>query len=379
MFEPYRAVRKASIFGSARTQVGDPGYVQARRLRSGHRRPGLDGHHRRGPGIMEAGIEGAGADRAFGVNIVLPFEQERDAVARRATRSSSTSATSSPASCIFMKESSAFALLPGGFGTMDEAFELLTLMQTGRSAIAPVVLLDRPARPTGRAGALHRDRAARALAHLARGPRLFKLCHDVDEAVDEICRFYSTYHSMRFVGRRLVLRLASARRRRRAGRAQPRVRRHHRERARSTRVDAVPPEIDDDDVPNLPRLGLRLRPAQLRPPAPARRPLNADATAPAPSVEPPTDAPLGAGTSDVVVGVVGLPQDRRRLLDRPSGPGETTLVDRELVPPASIDSRSRWIARSDNSSEMLSRRCRMSSNSPAMAPSWPTGCDSPDR
>ena len=94
-----------------------------------------------GPGIMEAGIEGAGADRAFGVNIVLPFEPSAAPVivgdaklinyryffTRKLT---------------FMKESSAFAVLPGGFGTMDEAFELLTLMQTGRSPVAPVVLLE---------------------------------------------------------------------------------------------------------------------------------------------------------------------------------------------------------------------------------------------
>jgi uncharacterized protein (TIGR00730 family) len=207
VFEPYLHIPKVSIFGSARTQHDDPDYLTARDFGAAMAAQDWMVITGAGPGIMEAGIEGAGADNAFGVNIVLPFESEAAPViagdpklinyryffTRKLT---------------FMKESKAFALLPGGFGTMDEAFELLTLMQTGRSAVAPVVLLE-PAGSTywqGWREFVERDLARRNLI----SPLDFafvRICSDVAEAVDEIVSFYSTYHSSRYVGRRLVVRL----------------------------------------------------------------------------------------------------------------------------------------------------------------------------
>jgi len=207
VFEPYRHVRKVSIFGSARTAVHDPGYLVAREFGRAMADVGWMVITGGGPGIMEAGIEGAGVDRAFGVNIILPFEQEPSALliddpklinfryffTRKLT---------------FMKESSAFALLPGGFGTLDEAFELFTLMQTGRSPICPVVLIE----PQGStyweswARFTETELAGRSLIS-PEDMHLLKVCDDIDAAVAEICHFYSRYHSMRFVGRRLVLRL----------------------------------------------------------------------------------------------------------------------------------------------------------------------------
>ena len=209
-----------------------------------------------GPGIMEAGIAGAGADRSFGVNIVLPFEQDATALiagdpklinyryffTRKLT---------------FMKESQAFVLLPGGFGTMDEGFELLTLMQTGRTPIVPVVLLDQPGSTYWQAWLefVRTELGGRGLIS-PDDLSMVRLTQDLDEAVDEICGFYSTYHSMRFVGRRLVLRL------------------HHeidddvlagigRDFADIVtsggfeRVAASSSEVDDDDVVDLPRLAFR--------------------------------------------------------------------------------------------------------------------------
>src|SRR5258705_2590969 len=142
-FEPYRAARKAAIFGSARTTRDDPLYAQtvaiARELAAVDWMV-ITGA---GPGIMEAGIEGAGAASSFGVSIRLPFEAAttqfladdpklvnfRYFFTRKVT---------------FVKESHAFVLLPGGFGTLDESFELLTLVQTGKAPLAPIVLLDVP-------------------------------------------------------------------------------------------------------------------------------------------------------------------------------------------------------------------------------------------
>jgi hypothetical protein len=253
VFEPYRQVRKASIFGSARTKVGDAEYEVARdfgRAIVAHDWMVITGA---GPGIMEAGIEGAGADRAFGVNIVLPFEQEATPLLAGDPKLINYRYFFTR-KLLFMKESSAFALLPGGFGTMDESFELLTLMQTGRSAVAPIVLLDPP-------GSTYWESWLRfceteLLGRSLISPddlSLFKLCHDIDEAVEEICAFYARYHSMRYVGRRLVLRLTSP-----VGDDElAELNDEFADIVSGTpfaRVDASSGEIDDDDVPDLPRI-----------------------------------------------------------------------------------------------------------------------------
>jgi hypothetical protein len=208
-----------------------------------------------GPGIMEAGIDGAGADRAFGVNIVLPFEQEVTPLLAGDpklinyryffTRKLS-----------FMKESSAFAMLPGGFGTLDETYELLTLMQTGRTPIVPVVLLE----PDGSTyweswlRFTETELAGRSLIS-PEDLALVRLCPTIEDAVHEVCSFYARYHSMRFVGRRLVLRLTSPV-------DDDELADLNREFADIVvgspleRTEASAGEIDDDDVPSLPRIAL---------------------------------------------------------------------------------------------------------------------------
>jgi len=161
-----------------------------------------------GHGIMGAAQEGAGAERSFGLNIRLPFEQEANPWI-----------ASDPKLITFkyfftrklflVKEASAVALFPGGYGTMDETFELLTLMQTGKSAIIPVVLIEAGPKPYWRIW--HRWIAGTLVERGLIDPEdtsLFRIVDTPDEAVGEITSFYRVYHSSRIVGDDLVFRLA---------------------------------------------------------------------------------------------------------------------------------------------------------------------------
>lgn len=206
VFEPYSKYRKAAVYGSARTEPTDANYQMAeefgRRLANDHDWMVITGA---GPGIMEAANRGAGTDASFGVNIRLPFENGANEYL-------------SPGRVInfkyfftrkvqFVKESDAFALFPGGFGTMDEAFELLTLVQTGKADIHPIVMID--AEGTGYWDAWQslcqtlRDQGMISPADL----NLYKITTSLDEAIEEIIGFYRIYHSQRYVGGRLVIRL----------------------------------------------------------------------------------------------------------------------------------------------------------------------------
>ena len=207
VFAPYRDIRKCSIFGSARIQAGDPAYSAARDFAAAITDEGWMVITGAGPGIMEAGHDGAGADNSFGVNIVLPFETGANPVIAEDPKLVNYRYFFTR-KLMFMKESHGFALLPGGFGTMDEAFELLTLMQTGKTDLAPVVLLDPPG------GTYWPYWKSFVESELLEGGLispddmcLVKITDSVDEAVEEISRFYRTFHSLRFVGSRLVMRL----------------------------------------------------------------------------------------------------------------------------------------------------------------------------
>jgi uncharacterized protein (TIGR00730 family) len=207
IFAPYRGVRKVSIFGSARTTEDHPEYDAAREFSRGIAERGWMVITGAGPGIMAAGHEGAGAEQSFGVGIKLPIEQSANAFiagdpklidfkyffTRKIT---------------FMKESDAFVLLPGGFGTLDEAFELLTLMQTGKTALRPVVLLQPPG------SSYWSEWMTFVREHLVdkgfASPEdlsLFEVAVSTEDAIRTIERFYANYHSARYVGERLVLRL----------------------------------------------------------------------------------------------------------------------------------------------------------------------------
>jgi uncharacterized protein (TIGR00730 family) len=207
VFEPYRSARKAAIFGSARTRRDDPLYEQTVRLAEALAAADWMVITGAGPGIMEAGIEGAGVANSFGVSIRLPFEAVtsvfladdpklvnfRYFFTRKVT---------------FVKEAHAFVLLPGGFGTLDEAFELLTLVQTGKSVPAPIVLLDVPGGTYWQTWLEFMNRELRDRHYIsAEDAGLFCITDDVRVALAEVTDFYRNYHSLRFVDGNLVLRM----------------------------------------------------------------------------------------------------------------------------------------------------------------------------
>jgi uncharacterized protein (TIGR00730 family) len=207
VFAPYRRIRKVSIFGSARTGPQAPEYEQARAFANGMTRLGWMVITGAGGGIMEAAQGGAGRARSFGVNIRLPFEQRANSFIDRDPKLVHFKYFFTR-KLMFVKETDAIALFPGGFGTHDEGFESLTLVQTGKSAILPIVFLDRPG------GSYWREWRKYVEGHLASGGyvdpedmSLFTVTDSVDSAVDVIRGFYRNYHSSRYVNSQLVIRL----------------------------------------------------------------------------------------------------------------------------------------------------------------------------
>lgn len=207
VFAPYRRIRKVSIFGSARTSVEAPEYVQARTFANRMTRIGWMAITGAGGGIMEAAQGGAGRSRSFGVNIRLPFEQKANTFIAHDPKLVNFKYFFTR-KLMFVKETDAIALFPGGFGTHDEGFESLTLVQTGKSSLLPIVFVDRPG------GTYWSEWKSYVETHLgARGYiepddlSLFAVTDDVDVAVSLIQGFYRNYHSSRYVGGRLVLRL----------------------------------------------------------------------------------------------------------------------------------------------------------------------------
>ncbi len=210
VFAPFEHVRKVVVFGSARTERDDPAWEQARRFAAGVVAEGWMVITGAGEGIMGAAQEGAGRAASFGVNIHLPWEQRPNPVIEGDPKLVN-SRYFFTRKLVFLKEAHGIVLFPGGFGTHDEGFEALTLIQTGRSEILPVVFVDAPG------GHYWRDWAAWVRAHLG-GPgliaaddlALFRVTDDAEEAVRETVDFYRNYHSSRFVGDVLVLRLRVA-------------------------------------------------------------------------------------------------------------------------------------------------------------------------
>jgi uncharacterized protein (TIGR00730 family) len=210
VFAPYHDVPKITIFGSARTLPEDPLYVQTRDLAGALARAGWIIVTGAGPGIMAAGAEGAGPEHSLGVNIRLPFEQPSPAFETDHNRLV-TMKYFFTRKLMLMKESAGFVVLPGGFGTLDEVFELLTLLQTGKAAPAPIVLLEVPGGTYWRAWErfIREEVAARGLVS-GDDLTLARITDDVSTATGEILGFFRNYHSIRYVGARLVIRLRAA-------------------------------------------------------------------------------------------------------------------------------------------------------------------------
>jgi len=209
VFAPFRHVRKVTMFGSARTSPSDPLYAQARDLAALLAEHGWSTVTGAGPGIMAAGLEGAGPDHAFGINIRLPFEQGANEFIAKDPKLVSMKYFFTR-KLLLIKESFGYAVLPGGFGTLDEAFELLTLIQTGKAEPAPVVLLEIPGGSywKGWERFVSEEVVSRNLVHPG-DTCLYRIVDRVEDAAAEILGFYRNYHSLRWVGNTLVIRLES--------------------------------------------------------------------------------------------------------------------------------------------------------------------------
>ncbi len=204
----HKGIRKVTVFGSARSLPDSPSYRQAvafGREMAGRGWMVVTGG---GEGIMEAAHVGAGQNLAMGINILLPFEHGPNPIIARDPKLIHVKYFFTR-KLLFVKESDGVALFPGGFGTLDEAYEVLTLLQTGKSTLFPIVLLDEPGGDYWR---LWREFVE---GHLIRrgmiSPEdlsLFRVTDNVEEAVEEILGFYRIYHSMRYVGKDLVIRLS---------------------------------------------------------------------------------------------------------------------------------------------------------------------------
>src|SRR3954464_207113 len=210
IFAPYRDVRKVSIFGSARTLEEHPDYMAAAAFARQMAKTGWMVITGAGGGIMAAGHGGAGADPSFGLAIRLPFEQKTNPFIENDPKLINFKYFFTR-KLMFVRSSHAIALFPGGFGTMDEGFEVLTLVQTGKSVPMPIVFIDRPG---GDYWQSWQDYVIKQL--LGRGLigeddlHLYKITDNVDDAVAEVRDFFKNYHSVRYARDELIIRLMTA-------------------------------------------------------------------------------------------------------------------------------------------------------------------------
>ncbi len=255
MFAPYRDTRKVTIFGSARTTADNPIYsvtVQTARELANAGYMVVTGA---GPGIMEAGMIGAGRENSIGVSIRLPFETGANSVIAGDEKYVSMRYFFTR-KLMLVKESHAFLCLPGGFGTLDETFELLTLAQTAKSVPVPIVFLEVPGDPFWTP--LMKVMEPLLLAHGLISPSdvsLYRITDSVPEAVEEVVGFYRNYHSIRFVNNRLYMRIH----RRIPDADFSAIAREHSHLAVDGVIDQVPAtsdEVRDDDVVDLHRISL---------------------------------------------------------------------------------------------------------------------------
>jgi len=206
-FDGLRGRPKVTVFGSARLPAGSPAYRQAELFGRAMARSGWFVVTGAGEGIMAAAHVGAGREHSIGVNILLPFEQSENTVMEGNPHLIHTKYFFTR-KLLFLKESSGVVLFPGGFGTMDEAFEVLTLLQTGKSHLFPVVLVDEPG---GTYWATWRrfleNNLLKSGLISAADFSLFRITSSVEESVREIHDFYRVFHSLRYVGRDLVIRI----------------------------------------------------------------------------------------------------------------------------------------------------------------------------
>jgi uncharacterized protein (TIGR00730 family) len=207
VFAPYREVRKVSIFGSARTPEAHDDYKAAAKFGKAMANDGWMVITGAGGGIMAAGHGGAGAEPSFGLAIRLPFEQATNPHIANDPKLINFKYFFTR-KLMFVRSSHAIALFPGGFGTMDEGFEVLTLVQTGKSVPMPIVYIDPPGGDFWPSWQRFVDKQLLSRGLIGHDDlRLYKITDSIDAAVREITHFYSNYHSVRYIKDDLILRL----------------------------------------------------------------------------------------------------------------------------------------------------------------------------
>jgi uncharacterized protein (TIGR00730 family) len=256
VFTPYRRRRKVTVFGSARTPPDHPDFLASVEFGRKIAAAGWMVVTGAGNGIMEGAHLGAGQEMSMGVNIMLPFEQEANPVIAKDEKLV-TFRYFFTRKLMFVKEVHAIALFPGGFGTFDELFEILTLVQTGKRDPLPIVCVDTP-------GSTYWDEWEQFIRRQLLDRRLispqdmslFRITRTIDDAVQEIVGFYSVYHSSRYVRDRLVIRLE----REPTPELLDRLNRDFTDildTGRFERVPTHPHEQDDEHTRHLPRLAFR--------------------------------------------------------------------------------------------------------------------------
>lgn len=260
-FRPYHGIRKVSFFGSSRTPRNHPRYRQVARCARLLKEHGFMIITGGGGGLMQAANEGAGRDHSFGINIDLPMEQHPNPIVDGSPRQFFCRYFFTR-KLFFLKESDAIVLAPGGFGTLDEAFETLTLLQTGRTPPIPVILLEAPGDDYW--GPFVNSWMRRLVHDRLISPDDYRLIHhtdDVHSAVDLIRHFYRNYHSFRYVGDWVLLRLVAPLN----PEAIVRLNAEFTDVLREGKIEQVFrwPKSDDEEFAHLPRLRMRLDPRRI--------------------------------------------------------------------------------------------------------------------
>jgi uncharacterized protein (TIGR00730 family) len=287
MFAPYRDVPKVTIFGSARTKPDDPLYAHTRQLAKHFAEREWMVVTGAGPGIMQAGMEGAGPEMSIGVLIRLPFEAGANDIIAKDPKLTEMKYFFTR-KLMLMKESAAFVALPGGFGTLDETFELLTLVQTGKAVPTPIVFLDTPGGSywTGLERWIQ-DEVGRNGWISPADTSLYCITDSVEHAITEVEEFYRNYHSLRYVGDRLVIRLH----------AEPTadelamLTEKYRGILKGGAIEATrafPPEVSSNDHVELPRIAMQFDRRSFGMLRGLIDDLNDLGSAPAPGAKPPT-------------------------------------------------------------------------------------------
>lgn len=255
VFGPYRHRKKVTIFGSARTEETDEMYKKcvsfSRSLAENNYMVITGG----GPGIMQAGNEGAGSENSFAVNIRLPFEQKPNPIMYRNPRLV-TYKYFFNRKVAFVKEADAIVVFPGGFGTLDEAMEVFTLIQTGKTSPKPLILMDDTEGYWERFFEFVKESLLVKGFISGEDFSLFTVTRNEEEALEVINIFYRIYHSLRFIENRLVIRLQQALSEEQITTLTKEFPGLIKEGDQIRSCEAFPEEIDEPDLACLPRITL---------------------------------------------------------------------------------------------------------------------------